>query len=72
MIACDLLRGKFLDNWKIKERVASKRPYGAWLREHLVDNAAQPFTAERTLSDEALVSTSTDNITLQAILIWCA
>lgn len=34
MIACDLVKGGFEDNWTIKEQVAAKRPYGEWLKTH--------------------------------------
>lgn len=34
MIACDLVKGGFEDNWTIKEQVAGMRPYGDWLKTH--------------------------------------
>lgn len=34
MIACDLVNGKFEDNWSIKQKVAAGRPYGDWIKQH--------------------------------------
>jgi glutamate synthase (ferredoxin) len=34
MIAVDLSNHEVLKNWEIKQRIASKAPYGEWLRQH--------------------------------------
>ena len=34
MLAVDLENGRLLRNWDVKEEVASRHPYGAWLAEH--------------------------------------
>ena len=34
MFAVDLKTGELLYNWDIKEKVASEKPYGEWLKEH--------------------------------------
>jgi glutamate synthase (ferredoxin) len=36
MFAVDLKTGELLYNWDIKEKVASEKPYGAWLEEYRV------------------------------------
>ena len=37
MIAVDLETQEVLKNWEIKQRIASERPYGEWLKQHRVE-----------------------------------
>mmetsp|Transcript_38995 Transcript_38995/g.49767 ORF Transcript_38995/g.49767 Transcript_38995/m.49767 type:complete len:1662 (+) Transcript_38995:108-5093(+) len=59
MIAVDLLEGNFLDNWTIKKQVASRFPYGEWLKNQRVVVEPASFGAERSLTDEQLLKTQT-------------
>jgi len=59
MIAVDLLTGQFLDNWTIKKQVASKYPYGEWLKKQRLEIEPAAFGSERILSDEQLLKTQT-------------
>ncbi|MCT0213740.1 MULTISPECIES: glutamate synthase-related protein [unclassified Synechococcus] len=43
MLAVDLENGRLLKNWQVKEQVASRHPYGAWLQEHRRSLQAQPW-----------------------------
>jgi glutamate synthase (ferredoxin) len=54
MIAVDLETQEILKNWDIKQRVASKHPYGEWLRQNRKVLKPQPFT-EKTLMDSQTV-----------------
>ncbi|HBE20978.1 MAG TPA: glutamate synthase large subunit, partial [Cyanobacteria bacterium UBA11367] len=42
-IAVDLENREILKNWEIKQRVARRAPYGAWLKQHRIDLNPQPF-----------------------------
>ncbi|MDX2213615.1 MAG: glutamate synthase-related protein [Oculatellaceae cyanobacterium bins.114] len=42
-IAVDLESHEILKNWQIKQRIASRHPYGEWLQHNRVELEAQPF-----------------------------
>ncbi|OUC12851.1 MAG: glutamate synthase large subunit [Alkalinema sp. CACIAM 70d] len=48
MIAVDLETQEILKNWELKQRVASERPYGEWLRQNRKTLQLQPFADSRT------------------------
>ncbi|MBD2328977.1 glutamate synthase large subunit [Alkalinema sp. FACHB-956] len=48
MIAVDLETQEILKNWELKQRVASERPYGEWLRQNRQTLQLQPFADSRT------------------------
>ncbi len=43
MIAVDLTSHEVLKNWELKERVASKNPYGEWLQSYRQELKSQPM-----------------------------
>ncbi|MGK7900339.1 MAG: glutamate synthase-related protein, partial [Hormoscilla sp.] len=45
MIAVDLETHEVLKNWEIKQRVASKAPYGEWLKRYRQELSPQPFAS---------------------------
>jgi len=59
MLAVDLERGRLLRNWEVKEEVASRHPYGAWLAEHRRSLSAEPWSQERRLGDLELLQQQT-------------
>ena len=59
MLAVDLEQGRLLHNWDVKQEVAARHPYGAWLAEHRRTLAAQPWTQERQLADLELLQKQT-------------
>lgn len=59
MLAVDLEQGRLLHNWEVKQEVAARHPYGAWLAEHRRTLAAQPWTQERQLADLELLQKQT-------------
>ncbi|MFM7635019.1 MAG: glutamate synthase central domain-containing protein, partial [Cyanobacteriota bacterium] len=59
MLAVDLEQGRLLHNWDVKQEVASRHPYGAWLAEHRRSLAAQPWHQERQLGDLELLQKQT-------------
>ncbi|WP_094560084.1 glutamate synthase large subunit [Synechococcus sp. 8F6] len=59
MLAVDLEQGRLLRNWDVKQEVAARHPYGAWLAEHRRSLAAQPWTQERQLGDLELLQQQT-------------
>ncbi|MFM8525814.1 MAG: glutamate synthase large subunit [Cyanobacteriota bacterium] len=59
MLAVDLENGRLLRNWEVKQEVASRHPYGAWLAEPRRSLAAQPWTQERRLGDLELLQQQT-------------
>ncbi len=54
-IVVNLETHEVLHNWEVKQRVAQSLPYGAWLREHGQQLAAQPFTSERQVAADRLI-----------------
>jgi len=52
MIALDLETGEFFHNYEIKSQLASKYPYGQWIKERQAKVGKQPMTAKRYLDDE--------------------
>ncbi len=59
MLAVDLEQGRLLHNWDVKQEVAARHPYGAWLAEHRRTLTAQPWTQERQLADLELLQKQT-------------
>ncbi|MBD2422361.1 glutamate synthase-related protein [Cyanobium sp. FACHB-13342] len=59
MLAVDLEQGRLLRNWDVKQEVAARHPYGAWLAEHRRSLAPQPWTQERQLGDLELLQQQT-------------
>jgi len=59
MLAVDLEQGRLLRNWDVKQEVAARHPYGAWLAEHRRSLASQPWTQERQLGDLELLQQQT-------------
>jgi glutamate synthase (ferredoxin) len=59
MIAIDLENHEVLRNWEIKQRVASERPYGEWLKVHRQELSPQPFAEEQTIAPEVLLKQQT-------------
>ncbi|MFQ6538975.1 MULTISPECIES: glutamate synthase large subunit [Aphanothece] len=59
MLAVDLENGRLLHNWDVKQEVASRHPYGAWLAEHRRSLGSQPWTQERQLGDLELLQQQT-------------
>ena len=59
MLAVDLEQGRLLHNWEVKQEVASRHSYGAWLAEHRRSLAAQPWQQERQLADLELLQKQT-------------
>ncbi|MCT0217561.1 glutamate synthase large subunit [Synechococcus sp. CS-1329] len=51
MLAVDLEQGRLLKNWQVKEEVASRYPYAAWLQEHRRSLEPQPWRTEHQLAD---------------------
>ncbi|KMM16996.1 glutamate synthase large subunit, partial [Synechococcus sp. GFB01] len=59
MLAVDLENGRLLHNWEVKQEVASRHPYGAWLAEHRRSLPPPPWTQERQLADLELLQLQT-------------
>ena len=59
MLAVDLEQGRLLRNWEVKQEVAARHPYGAWLAQHRRSLAPQPWTQERQLGDLELLQQQT-------------
>ena len=59
MLAVDLEQGRLLHNWEVKQEVAARHPYGAWLAEHRRNLGAQPWQQERQLADLELLRKQT-------------
>ncbi len=57
MIAVDLNTQEILKNWQIKERIASKKPYGDWLKQYRHVLTPQSFT--ETAENNALLQQQT-------------
>ncbi|MBC1261790.1 glutamate synthase large subunit [Synechococcus sp. BSF8S] len=51
MLAVDLEQGRLLKNWQVKEEVASRYPYAAWLQEYRRSLDPQPWRTEQQLGD---------------------
>jgi glutamate synthase (ferredoxin) len=51
MINVDLKTGEFKDNIKIKSEIASKHPYGEWIKKHRKDITKTDASAERMYDD---------------------
>lgn len=54
-IAVDLEQHEILKNWEIKQRVASRNPYGEWLAAHRQELSPQPFPDTTQLDAETLL-----------------
>ena len=59
MLAVDLEKGRLLHNWDVKQEVAARHPYGAWLAEHRRGLPPQPWQQERLLPDLELLQKQT-------------
>ncbi|MEB3320698.1 MAG: glutamate synthase large subunit [Cyanobium sp.] len=59
MLAVDLENGRLLHNWDVKQEVAARHPYGAWLAEHRRHLAPQPWAQECQLGDLELLQLQT-------------
>ena len=59
MLAVDLEQGRLLRNWEVKQEVAARHPYGAWLAEHRRSVGAQAWLQERRLGDLELLQLQT-------------
>ena len=59
MLAVDLEQGRLLRNWDVKQEVAARHPYGAWLAQHRRTLAPQPWSQERQLGDLELLQKQT-------------
>jgi glutamate synthase (ferredoxin) len=59
MLAVDLEQGRLLRNWDVKQEVAARHPYGAWLADHRRSLTPQPWTQERQLGDLELLQQQT-------------
>ena len=59
MLAVNLLDGTVLKNWDIKQKVAAKRPYGAWLSEHRVELQSDSFAHKTEFSEPRLIQMQT-------------
>lgn len=55
MIAVDLHTHEILKNWSIKQRVATRHPYGQWLQDNRVNIQPQLFADKTTYSSEDLL-----------------
>ena len=59
MLAVDLENGRLLRNWEVKEEVASRHPYGAWLAEQRRQLPSFPWTEQQQLGDFDLLQQQT-------------
>jgi glutamate synthase (ferredoxin) len=59
MIAVDLESHEILKNWEIKQRVATRKPYGEWLQQHRVVLTPQPFVESPRLETSVLLRQQT-------------
>jgi glutamate synthase (ferredoxin) len=59
MIAVDLETHEILKNWEIKQRVATRNPYGEWLQQHRVVLKPQPFLQSPQLETLGLLRQQT-------------
>ncbi|MEM9219604.1 MAG: glutamate synthase-related protein [Cyanobacteria bacterium P01_F01_bin.150] len=54
-IAVDLESHEVFHNWEIKQKIASKNPYGEWLKQHRYELPDQPFSEDLTLNSDELL-----------------
>ncbi|MFW6731245.1 MAG: glutamate synthase large subunit [Synechococcus sp.] len=59
MLAVDLENGRLLRNWDVKEEVAGRHPYAAWLAEHRRSLEPGAWREERDLADLDLLRCQT-------------
>ncbi|AFZ21818.1 glutamate synthase-related protein [Allocoleopsis franciscana] len=59
MIAVDLESHEILKNWDIKQRVATRNPYGEWLQQHRVVLTPHPFVESPRLEASVLLRQQT-------------
>jgi glutamate synthase (ferredoxin) len=59
MIAVDLLNQEILKNWQIKQRVASRYPYGQWLASNRKTLEAQPMATDTLMDAASLIQRQT-------------
>ncbi len=59
MIAVDLLNQEILKNWQIKQRVASRYPYGQWLASNRKTLEAQPMATDTVMDAASLIQQQT-------------
>jgi glutamate synthase (ferredoxin) len=58
-IAVNLETHEILKNWDIKQRIATQKPYGQWLKQHRVTLEPQPFGDTLQLEASALLRQQT-------------
>ena len=56
MIAVDLDTQEILKNWTLKQRVATRHPYGEWLKAHRKDITPQLFAEDRLYDTQGLLT----------------
>ncbi|MBD2092332.1 glutamate synthase subunit alpha [Microcoleus sp. FACHB-1515] len=54
-IAVDLETHEILNNWTLKQRIASAQPYGEWIAQHGKTHSPQPFLDEKQIDRETLL-----------------
>ncbi|MFZ4804140.1 MAG: glutamate synthase large subunit [Synechococcus lacustris] len=59
MLAVDLENGRLLRNWEVKEEVASRHPYGAWLAEQRRQLPSLPWTEQQQFGNLDLLQQQT-------------
>ncbi len=59
MLAVDLEEGRLLRNWDVKKEVASRNPYGKWLKENRKELVPQPWGKEALIGDLNLLQQQT-------------
>jgi glutamate synthase (ferredoxin) len=59
MLAVDLLQGRLLRNWQVKQEVAARHPYGQWLAEQRKSLGNQPWQQERQIGEQQLLQLQT-------------
>ena len=59
MLAVDLENGRLLKNWQVKEEVAARHPYGAWLQEQRRSLQAQPWQDAKSMGELDLLQHQT-------------
>ena len=59
MIIADLKEKQIYENWEVKNKVASHRPYGAWLNDHKKNLSAQNYTSDNLVNTNTLLKLQT-------------
>jgi glutamate synthase domain-containing protein 1 len=74
MFLVDMAQGRIVDDEEIKHEMAARRPYGAWLKKHLVtmDHLSPPRLPPPALSDDLQVLQNLFGYTLEDLRIVMA